>query len=160
MYITWCTLVLQREWMEGMIASNDSTHWYYTNLIYAQFQGKVPLCLGVACRRWREEVRKVWGGGERERVVIWTKETIILIKLTSFSSNRSSGRVHNGSSFQSGVHMHRDMDIYIYMLTCTHTSCISVQQSKVRTNHGTHMYIVHSHVLAFCTQLCVHRSCD
>ncbi|KAL5516233.1 hypothetical protein EMCRGX_G001516 [Ephydatia muelleri] len=31
----------QREWMEGMIASNDSTHWYYTNLIYAQFQGLV-----------------------------------------------------------------------------------------------------------------------
>eukprot|EP00731_Ephydatia_muelleri_P001270 Em0001g1270a len=29
----------QREWMEGMIASNNSTHWYYTNLIYAQFQG-------------------------------------------------------------------------------------------------------------------------
>ena len=86
-------------------------------------------------------------GEERERVVIWTKETIILIKLTSFSSNRSSGRVHNGSSFQSGVHMHRDMDIF----TCSHT-------------HTHHAYLCNKvksektmgHICISCTHTCLH----
>lgn len=29
----------QRLWMESMIQQNSSDYWYYTGLIYAQFQG-------------------------------------------------------------------------------------------------------------------------
>ena len=38
----------QREWMEGMIQSNQSDYWYYTGLIYAQFQGLVAGYAAVA----------------------------------------------------------------------------------------------------------------
>ena len=31
----------QRVWMESMIQQNSSDYWYYTGLIYAQFQGLV-----------------------------------------------------------------------------------------------------------------------